>query len=1111
MQLLLSCLRCKDNWLEEFISGLQTCEHSTLASQIQEEFKSLKIQLNGSTLAPMAPTSGGTLLPPHNPSTISTPKMDEAADSATPLPPEILANHTGPSSAVVQFQSGLEPVASEDIGAVSSNVLVTPRTHISSPEVHHPGPQELLMKPDKKLQSASDNPNDSSKSTVGQVLAKDLVSSQSLASPTKDVAGVTASFNVQDVTDGLISLYCLGGTSADEEVCANKPVLLISIHSVQVHQPFDSPSTFQPIGDEGAYSGESGNLGCRSNLSHHTYESVNAESIALSNAENSALSDKEQGAPGDAENVAPSDVDSVSLSNVEKVAIGDVGGVALSDTEAVAPSDTMSVVQGPAESEAFSDATKVAPGEIENVALCDTERVAPADGESKALYNAGRVAPGNVESGAFCDGKKVVPSDIKSEALCDAESIAPGHAKCVTFREKEVLTPHDAEGVFSGDIRSAIGNVESFLPENKNTIVPSDEDGNTESIALYSLENVVCDNNEKVTVNAKQLVGDNTESIVCDEIESSSLEAPESRAETNYCDSAYYDTNTSSRNPESVIHESVGPNNIQNRAADFMENTAPCSMDLGTRDPSYTHLAQNVWKENGCDIAHQVISSPNAPSSNHLHSESLFPSKADNRRESGALCEGDSRAQVISEFGALCNTDSGAPAEGHSEASSEEENGDTESESPGEEDNGATDNPDGGAPVVGESGASGDKDGGAPGEGGSGLPGDRNSGAPGNGDSGASREGDGASTGEGDIGSPGEVESGGPQEEDNAEPAVRDSGAPGKGDAMIPGKQQSGGPGEGGPGEVENKEPEVRNTGTQGEGGDSDATGGIDSRVVDELAVVVPRSTELPQNNSEGNQDFNHIEANFHASLSTHIPKNPVPSDVESATSNVVQTRTPGHLKNEAIHKELVENQYNSTHTDINSPSSALSNHSPEIGCPQGTESTPGDMEPLHLETEENYCSAVHGRINLSSAESFIPSTDSRSSNNMGSQIPSDTSSTHLTIDLTSHASLNHKPDSAANVAMELHTHKPMKNQCSTLCCDIINEQDVEKEFCMSEDLDVQNQTTSGKTPVKVITEKRLEAFSEQGQPILSPLGNYYVPAAIAGVVVAAILWQLKK
>ncbi|XP_064200251.1 uncharacterized protein LOC135259621 isoform X2 [Anguilla rostrata] len=1145
MQLLLSSLRHKDNWLEEFISALKTCEHSGFASQIQEEYKSLKIQPNVSALAPMAPMSGGTLQPPLDLSTVSTPKMDEAVDVALSLPPEaapgdgILANHTGPSSVVVSSQSPAEPAASvqthttEDIGAV------TPTSHISSPAVPSPSPQVPAVEPiqdaNPKLQSASDKSADTSKSSVGQVLAQGLHLSPVLGSPTEEVAGVMASLNEQDVTDGLISPSCVGRASAGEEVCSNKPVLLTSIHSVQVHQPFDSPSTFPPIPDQGAYSDDTVNLECSSSLSHHTSESVNAENIALSDAKkvspgdaenvtlcdarkvdtgeesSIALSDTEKGASGDAEslvlseaeNVAPGDAESIVLSDAEKVGLSQPSGVTLSDTEMVVPGDTQNVAQGDAESEPFSEinAARVAPEEFKNVALCGPERVAPGD--------------------------------VESEALSDAERVAPGYAKGVTFSEKEIVTPHDVEGVFSGE-KSATGTaVESFQPENKNTVIPSNGDGigDADSTTPENRQNVVSDKDKVVIVNAESLVSENAETIPCDKLEGSSLEHPESRAEKNYCYSAHPDITTSSHNPESVIHDIVGPSNTQNRAADIMENTAPDSMESApfiALEPTDPHLPQNVLKENDCDIAQQEISSPDAPSSNH-NSESFFPGEADN----GVSGEGDSRAPDGRDSGDQVDSESGGPAEGHSEASCDEDSGDTESEAPGEEDNGASSNVDDGAPGGRDNGASGDKDGGA--SGGSGPPGGTDCGAPGNGDSGTSGEGDSGSSKKGDSGDPGEkdngapgdggsyttreADSGGPQEEDNGESANRDSGVPGTSDSMIPGEGKSGGPGEGDnviPGEGESREPEVRNIRGPGEGeiggpagGDSDTPGGIVSRVPNEVCIVVPSCTELPENNT-GNQDSNHLEANLPASLSNHIPKSIVPSDVESAT--------------ESTHKELTDNPYNSTHLEISLPTSALSNYS------QGTFSSKdvegrisGNTEPLHLETEENHCDAFHLKIGLSSEESFFPNADSASPNNMGSQSPGDTtsnketvenhrSSTHLTINLTSPASLNKKPDSAAYVDMESHIHKPIKNHCSAPCCDITDEQDVDKKkLCMSEDLAPQNHTVSGETAVGVITEK-LEAFPEQGQlNQRSPLGNYYVPAAVVGVVAAAMLWQLKK
>ena len=46
MQLLLDCMRRRENWPEEFISALEACEHTTMAAEIRQEYHSLRATLS---------------------------------------------------------------------------------------------------------------------------------------------------------------------------------------------------------------------------------------------------------------------------------------------------------------------------------------------------------------------------------------------------------------------------------------------------------------------------------------------------------------------------------------------------------------------------------------------------------------------------------------------------------------------------------------------------------------------------------------------------------------------------------------------------------------------------------------------------------------------------------------------------------------------------------------------------------------------------------------------------------------------------------------------------------------------------------------------------------
>ena len=44
MQLLVDCLKRRENWPEELISALRACEHDVLAQEIQDKYNSFLVQ-----------------------------------------------------------------------------------------------------------------------------------------------------------------------------------------------------------------------------------------------------------------------------------------------------------------------------------------------------------------------------------------------------------------------------------------------------------------------------------------------------------------------------------------------------------------------------------------------------------------------------------------------------------------------------------------------------------------------------------------------------------------------------------------------------------------------------------------------------------------------------------------------------------------------------------------------------------------------------------------------------------------------------------------------------------------------------------------------------------
>ncbi|KAK0143900.1 Mitochondrial antiviral-signaling protein [Merluccius polli] len=130
MQHLLDCLRRRENWPEQFITALETCEHLTMAGEIGAEYHSLK-----TPSAPKlpCPTSTVVMATVH-----STPSVSPSAPAACEGVP------TGSSLTETTEAPGdpQSPVSFSELGARTSLPdPQNPSTPPPSPEITHLSPR----------------------------------------------------------------------------------------------------------------------------------------------------------------------------------------------------------------------------------------------------------------------------------------------------------------------------------------------------------------------------------------------------------------------------------------------------------------------------------------------------------------------------------------------------------------------------------------------------------------------------------------------------------------------------------------------------------------------------------------------------------------------------------------------------------------------------------------------------------------------------------------------------------------------------------------------------------------------------------------------------------
>lgn len=145
MVLLLECLKRRENWPEQFIQGLEACEHQSLAAEIRKEFDSLRgVNNSGSGSAP------ATVVKAHvhpAPAASNLPAAEsivgnQPAEAPPQAPPPVQ------TPAQVAAVSPPEPVSEPP---AQDEVPPLPSTPPPSPEIQHAEAADALKPQDKNV------------------------------------------------------------------------------------------------------------------------------------------------------------------------------------------------------------------------------------------------------------------------------------------------------------------------------------------------------------------------------------------------------------------------------------------------------------------------------------------------------------------------------------------------------------------------------------------------------------------------------------------------------------------------------------------------------------------------------------------------------------------------------------------------------------------------------------------------------------------------------------------------------------------------------------------------------------------------------------------------
>ncbi|XP_048853001.1 putative uncharacterized protein DDB_G0290521 isoform X2 [Brienomyrus brachyistius] len=291
--LLLDCLKRRENWADDLIEALRSCEQWELASELEKEYESLKVRptKSGGTPASVpatAPVLRHTVsnLPEHA-ATEAVPAVPAPSGTghSAPLPSPFQAasadkgitpNHTdtlsGPGEPTSQVSASphvTQPGVTEEVKNASVVSASSPQESLTGKPVQDTNPTDVHPNPFPKLIQTSNPGNDQVTDNHPHAEPSQARQAQRTARPTASSADLNQANNpaTSISTDDAMS----------EEMYFSKPGTLRA-HSAERYRYFDNQRAAESVEEE-PYSGNSDRLEMSETVQHPEPEENSYESL----------------------------------------------------------------------------------------------------------------------------------------------------------------------------------------------------------------------------------------------------------------------------------------------------------------------------------------------------------------------------------------------------------------------------------------------------------------------------------------------------------------------------------------------------------------------------------------------------------------------------------------------------------------------------------------------------------------------------------------------------------------------------------------------------------------------------------------------------------------
>nr|XP_023651774.1 uncharacterized protein LOC111835566 [Paramormyrops kingsleyae] len=293
--LLLDCLKRSENWPDDLIKALRSCEQWELASELEKAYESLRVRPTRSSGTPAsvpmtAPVDASrhtvSNLPEHA-TTEAVPAVPAPAETghSAPLPSPFQAassdkgitpNHTdtlsGPGetdSQVSALPHDAHPRVTEELKNASVVSAPTPQESLIGRPVQDTNPPDASPNPFPKLVQTSSSSNDQVIDNHPHAEPSPARQAQRTARPTASSADLNQAENLATSTSNHDAI--------SEEMYFSKPGTLRA-HSAEQHHYFDNQRAAESVEEE-PYSGNSERLEMSESVQHREPEENSYESL----------------------------------------------------------------------------------------------------------------------------------------------------------------------------------------------------------------------------------------------------------------------------------------------------------------------------------------------------------------------------------------------------------------------------------------------------------------------------------------------------------------------------------------------------------------------------------------------------------------------------------------------------------------------------------------------------------------------------------------------------------------------------------------------------------------------------------------------------------------